>query len=145
MTTAYNVGGTAVRAGISRNGIKYLPEELKKFSKTLAGRPILKDHISRTDNAMGLVTKSSFLDGEASVPYRGWIKDDATREKIEDKRIKEVSIGAIAGQLVREKEGSDIMIAKDLVALELSTTPTPGVVGTSISQSWFFMDEAKEV
>ena len=129
------VQGIAIREGVSRNRIKYISEELKKFSKTMIGRPILKDHKSETDNVIGKITESSFSND--SVPFGGWIKEDGTGiiEKIKDERISEVSIGARAGKLVKESEESDVMIAKDMVAMELSTTPTPGVVGTSISQA----------
>ncbi|MEK6883450.1 MAG: hypothetical protein AABY22_27735 [Nanoarchaeota archaeon] len=129
-----NVMGVAIRAGISRNKIKYSEEELMKFAPTLTNKPILKDHNATVDNAVGLVTKSESSNGSL-VQYQGWVKDDSNGilEKIKDGRIKEVSIGAIAGQLVRESDDSDIMIAQDLTGLELSLTPVPGIVGTSIS------------
>jgi len=137
------VSGTAVKAGLSRNRIRYIPEELKKFAPTLKSRPILKDHHYATDNAIGLVTETAFVISDSSVPYVGWIKDEKTSEKIKDRRIKEVSIGGIAGKMVREDDDSDVLIAKDLVALELSTTPTPGVVGTSIRHTLELMERAK--
>ena len=131
-----NVSGIAIRAGISRNRIKYTEETLKKFAPTMANRPILKDHNATVDNAVGLLTNSASGNG-SEVSYSGWVKEDGTKllEKIRDGRIKEVSIGAIAGRLVKESDDSDIMIAEDLVGLELSLTPTPGIVGTSISQT----------
>ena len=129
-----SVTGVAIRAGISRNKIKYSEEELMKFAPTLQNRPILKDHNATVDNAVGLVTKSESPNGSL-VQYQGWVKEDGSNilEKIKDGRIKEVSIGAIAGQLVKESDDSDIMIAQDLTGLELSLTPVPGIVGTSIS------------
>ena len=131
-----NVSWIAIRAGISRNRIKYTEETLKKFAPTMANRPILKDHNATVDNAVGLLTNSASGNG-SEVSYSGWVKEDGTKllEKIRDGRIKEVSIGAIAGRLVKESDDSDIMIAEDLVGLELSLTPTPGIVGTSISQT----------
>lgn len=135
LTQPINIGGVAIKAGLSRNNIKYTEEELKKFTPTLKNRPILKDHESRTDNTIGVVTKSKF--DINTVSYNGWVKEDGSGiiEKINDGRVKEVSIGAIAGKLVKESEDSDVLIAKDIIAMELSTTPTPGVVGTSISQT----------
>ena len=130
-----NVAGIAVKSGISRNKIKYTDEELQKFAPTLQNKPILKDHNATVDNAVGLVTKTESQPGV--VPYQGWVKEDGTGiiEKIKDKRVKEVSIGAIAGKLVKEEDDSDFVIAQDLYGLELSLTPVPGVMGTSISQT----------
>jgi len=108
-----------------------------KFSNTLSGRPILKDHESKTDNTIGKVLEGKSINNGKEVAYSGWIKEDGTGiiERIKDGRISEVSIGAVCGKLVKESESSDVLIAKDMTALELSTTPTPGVVGTSISQT----------
>ena len=142
MRKKINVNGIAIREGLSRNGILYTREELDKFAPTLTNKPILKDHISEVDNTIGLVTSSEGINNGAEVQYTGWVKEDGTNviERIEDKRIKEVSIGAIVGKLVKESEDSEYVIAKDMKAMELSLTPTPGVVGTSISQA-FGIDE----
>jgi hypothetical protein len=140
-----NVGGIAIREGVSRNMIRYEANELHKFSKTLKDRPILKDHNAITDNTIGLVTNSKSIGHGTEIAYSGWIKEDGSgiTDKIKDRRIKEVSIGAIAGKLVKENEDDEILIARDIIALELSTTPTPGVVGTSISQSLRQLKKAK--
>jgi len=130
------VHGIAIRPGISRNGIMYSAEELVKFGPTLSQKPILKDHRSAVDNTVGVVEYgTSGPDG--IVNYHGWIKEDGTGllERIQDGRAKEVSIGATVGKLVKENEDSDVLIATDLHAMELSITPTPGIIGTSIQQS----------
>lgn len=129
------VSGVAIREGISRNHVKYTAKELKKFAPTLSGRPILKDHEGMTDNTIGLVERGDFLNDGQLVTYEGWIKEDGTNliEKIKDGRIKEVSIGAIAGKVVMENEDDDFIVVKDLEAMELSTTPVPGVKGTSLN------------
>ncbi|MCH8147178.1 MAG: HK97 family phage prohead protease, partial [Planctomycetes bacterium] len=64
----------------------------------------------------------------------GWVKEDGSNllEKIKDGRLKEVSIGAVVGRLVKENLDDDFFIAKDIKAMELSITPTPANVGTSI-------------
>ena len=143
MSKKINVNGIAIREGVSLNGVLYSKEELSKFANTLTDKPILKDHKSEVDSTVGLVTTSETLDNGSSVSYSGWVKEDVTKvvEKIEDGRIKEVSIGAIVGRLVKESEDSDVMIAKDIHAMELSLTPTHGVKGTSIAQS-FKIDES---
>ena len=136
-TQKINVGGVAVRAGLSLNRILYTPEVLQKFAPTLTNKPILKDHSNLTDSTIGLVTQSAFEPSTTKVRYNGWVKEDGTGilEKIDDGRIKEVSIGGVVGRLVKENLDDDFYIAKDMKAMELSTTPTPAVVGTSISQT----------
>jgi hypothetical protein len=137
MTKLIEIEGIAIVEGISRNKIKYISEELKKFAPTMVGRPILKDHENKTDNVIGKVTNSEALDNGKRVRYKGWVKEDGTGiiDKIHDKRISEVSIGAMAGRMVKESEDVDYTIAKDLNCLELSTTPCPGVLGTSLFPS----------
>lgn len=136
MVKKLHIEGIAVVEGISRNNINYTAEELDKFAPTLKGRPILKDHNGITDNVIGLVTESQSVDGGKKVRYKGWIKDESVIEKIMDERIKEVSIGAMVGQLVKESEDDDeAPIAKNMYAMELSTTPVPGVNGTSLVPS----------
>ncbi len=143
-TKKTKVNGVAVRAGLSLNRILYLPEELKKFSPTLVGKPILKDHNAATDNVIGLIEDTAFNNETTEVHYAGWIKEDGSGviEKIDDGRIKEVSIGGVVGRLVKEKLDDDFYIAKDMRAMELSTTPTPAVVGTSITQTLKALGEA---
>jgi hypothetical protein len=142
------VNGIAIVEGTSRNGITYTSEELHKFAPTLQGRPILKDHQALTDKTIGLVEKSDSIENGKKVGYSGWVKEDGTGvvEKIKDGRVKEVSIGAIAGKLIKENEDDEAIYAKDLVALELSLTPTPGVVGTSLQSEEEYTDESiKEI
>lgn len=143
MTKKIMINGIAITEGTSRNGITYTKKELHKFAPTLTGRPILKDHQALTDKTIGLVEKSDSLEQGKSVSYSGWVKEDGTDvvEKIKDGRIKEVSIGAIAGKLVKENEDDETIYAQDLVALELSLTPTPGVIGTSLQSEENYTDE----
>jgi hypothetical protein len=135
MMSKIKVNGVAIRPGVSKNGIKYSAEELIKFSSTLSNKPILKDHVSAVDNTVGVV-ESGYSNPDGIVNYEGWVKEDGTQlvEKIKDGRAKEVSIGAFVGKLVKESDDSDVMVATDLQAMELSITPTPGVTGTSLQQ-----------
>lgn len=143
--TKVNIEGIAIVEGISRNNIMYRGVELNKFAPTLIGRPILKDHANETDKTIGKVTYAeSFMEnGKTKVKYKGWVKEDGTGiiDKINDERIKEVSIGATVGKLVKESEDSPYNIAKDMTALELSTTPCPGVVGTSLGLNNSYNDD----
>lgn len=134
-TKRITISGVAVREGLSRNNRKYLAEELNKFAPTLIGRPILKDHEGLTDNVIGKITEAQSIDGGKSIIYKGWVKEDGTGllEKFRDGRISEVSIGSFSRRFVRDKDNEEVIIPIDMEALELSTTPTPGVIGTSIS------------
>ena len=136
MSEAYPVRGVAIRPCISLNGIKYLKEELIKFAPTLVDKPILKDHNHTTENTIGLVTEAS-ASSDGVVSYSGWVKDDGkgTLERIQDRRIKEVSIGAFCKRIVRESDDSDVYIAQGMYGMEISTTPTPGVKRTSLKMS----------
>lgn len=133
-TKKINIRGIAVSEGTSRNKRKYLASELEKFAPSMMGKPILKDHEGYTDNVIGKVTESVYDASTKSVRYAGWIKEDGSGivEKMKDGRISEVSIGAIAGKIVKEKKDDEVIIPVDLEALELSTTPVPGNRGTSV-------------
>jgi len=139
----FPVQGVAIRPGISKNGILYTINELEEFTPTLKGKPILKDHSGKTDDTIGLVTKSESK-GNGIPNYYGWIKDEKTIEKINDGRIKEVSIGAFAKRLVKPKDDESGEMfpsmehpwkAVGIEAMELSTTPIPAVKGTSIQKA----------
>jgi hypothetical protein len=136
------VNGTAVKSGVSRNGIMYLPEELKKFTKTLQGVSIIKDHYATVDNAVGVVEKTRFVEG-GLVMYEGWIKDHMLNEKVKDGRVKHVSIGALVEKLVKEDEDSDVLIAKGMHGVELSVVIVPGVPGATMQQSLKMHEKAK--
>ena len=127
------VEGVAIKSGVSRNGILYTKEELGKTFKELANKPLLKDHNATVDNTIGRTTHASFDDKTESVMFKGWIKDESVIEKIQDGRINEVSIGAVVDEVVKESEDAPYEMANGVHYLELSVTPTPGVVGTSIA------------
>lgn len=129
------VNGIAVVEGLSRNGIFYPKEELKKFSRTMDGISIIKDHEAFTDNAIGVVEKGKSISEGVEVHYAGWIKDRGTAEKIKDGRVRHVSIGAIVEKLVKEDEDSEFLIAKGITCCELSTVIVPGVPKATIQQS----------
>ncbi len=129
------ISGICVREGISRNGRKYIATELNKFSKTMAGRPILRDHEATISSAIGTITKSESVDNGKIITYEANIFDDGegTIEKIKRGILKEVSIGAIAGKIVKEKDAEDVIIPMDLECLELSLVVCPGNKNTSIN------------
>ena len=64
MVEKINVNGLAIKEGVSRNGILYTMEELKKFSPTLKGVSIQKDHSSSVNDSVGLVTETNTETGK---------------------------------------------------------------------------------
>ena len=145
MTDILNVNGVAIHSGISRNGIMYTGEELKKSRKTLQGVPFQKDHDSSVDKSIGIVTKASFDEESEKTLYNGWIKEDGTNiiEKVKDRRVKAVSVGAMVERMVKEEEDSDILIAKGIHFVELSLVSVPGIPGATIQQALKMHETAK--
>ena len=139
-----NIGGIAIKPGVSKNGINYTKEALIEFASTMANRPILKDHKGETDNTIGVI-ESSQSDAQGIVTYAGWIKEDGSGiiEKINDGRIREVSIGAFASKLVKENDDDEYLTVVGLEAMELSTTPVPAVKGTSLVKTLDLMKQSK--
>jgi len=133
----------AVREGVSKNKVKYTAKELKKTAHELEGRPILKDHEAKCDNVIGTITNSYFSEEDKAVLGKGLIMDEKIKEMINDGRLKEVSIGAIADQMVKESEDDDIDEARGIHYQELSIVPVPGVSGTEISASEKLKEENK--
>ena len=127
------ITGVAVREGVSRNDRRYIAKELLKFTETMRGRPIMKDHSATTDNIIGKVTEGITNDGGKTILYKGWVKGQDVIEKLRDGRLSEVSIGAFSKRLVRDPENENYIIPIDMEMMELSVTPIPGVRGTSIT------------
>ena len=144
-----NVEGIAVRTGTSLNNHLFISEELEKGFQTLQGKPILKDHNSTVDSAIGKVTQVGFIkeaDGNSHITMTGFVLEDEKRtiEKIETGIISEVSIGAYAEQMLKESEESDVVIPVGLHFMEVSLTPTPAVKGTSIARASIQEEEKYE-
>lgn len=136
-----NVGGIAVRSGVSLNNHKFLPEELKSAVERSQHQnyPLLKDHQATVDNTVGRVRfTQSTLDetGDTTVSFEGFAINEAA-QKISDGLITEVSIGAHAEQLVAEdpEDDNSPIIPIGISFSELSLTPTPAVARTSIIPS----------
>jgi hypothetical protein len=131
------IKGTAIKETTSRNGVRYLAEELQKAAPTLQGKPILKDHRNETDAIIGTVIESKYDQNEKGILFKGIIMDEKIKEMIGDGRLKHVSIGAKVKRL-REAESHDderIVIAEGIEILELSTTPVPGVEHATLAQA----------
>ena|SRR3990167_9175448 len=136
------VQGVAIHSGVSRNGIMYTAEELGKFAKTMEGVSIIKDHNAIVDNVIGVVERTKSLQDGNVVRYEGWIKDRSVAEKIKDRMVRNVSIGALA-TMVKESEKSEHLIATNIQGVELSVVVVPGVPGATIQQSLTAHENAK--
>lgn len=130
------VQGIALVSGVSRNNVMYTSDEMRKTAHELTNKPILMDHESKSNGVIGKTTSSKFLPNENAIQYEGWIKETGHGivEAIKDGRLETVSIGAMCEELLQEDD-SPQMMARGIHYLELSTTPTPGVEGTSLHQS----------
>lgn len=136
------IKGIAIRSGTSKNGHKFLPEELTKASERSQGKtfPLIKDHEAKTDNTIGRVSfglATTDADGTVMVPYTGFAIEDGTHitTRILEGAINEVSIGAYADRMVKESEDSTEEIPIGIHYAELSTTPVPAVENTQLTKA----------
>lgn len=135
-TKSFKVSGIAVEETTSRNGIKYLSEELRKAAPSLVGKSIIKDHNKLVDQIVGRVAEASFNEKTKAIEFKGEIMDDKIKEMISDGRIQNVSIGASVQQLVEEKgDGDKTFVAKGINFEELSLVVVPGVQAATINQA----------
>ena len=132
------IHGVAIDEGITRNGVKYLGDELRKSAGTLRNKPLLKDHEAKIDNVVGRTTeRCEFNETTKSIDFEAKVMDEKIIEMIMDGRITNVSIGAMVADISEEEEveGKTCVIAKGIEFLELSLVPVPGCPGATISQA----------
>jgi len=131
------ITGTAIDSTVSRNNIRYLPEELQGSVGTLKGVPILDSHKQDSvKNILGVVQDAFFDNSTNAVKFKGKIMDKEIQNMISDGRIRNVSIGAKVVDLPKD-EDSEIFTAKGIEFLELSLVPIQGVKNATISQALF--------
>jgi len=143
------ITGTAIDATVSRNNIRYLPEELQKATHSLKGRPILDTHKQDSvKNILGTVSDAWYEKDTKAIKFKGKIMDRDIRNMISDGRVSRVSIGARVQDL-EEEEDSDIRTPKGLEFMELSLVPIEGVPNATISQALFekfnFLEEVERL
>lgn len=130
----FKISGVAIDETISRNGIKYTAEELRKSAYTLKGKSLLDSHRQESiKDILGTVIEATFNEDSKSVEFTAVVKDKMAQEMIKDGRIQNVSIGARADDLI---ENETFKEAKGLEFLELSLVAVPGVANASISQGF---------
>ena len=123
------VGGTALYETVSRNGRKYVVEEIQKHD----GKEV-KIFVEHKTEASP-VGKARLMFENGKLKFEGWIKNTAQYpdliENVQD-GLYDVSIGA-AGTLVQEKEGDAVVYrVKGLDIREISLVGLAGVDGATI-------------
>lgn len=124
------IRGTAIKEVVSRNGFKYVAQELQNAAPGLKGKPILKDHNNSVDSIVGKVTESYYDASDKSIKFEGVIKDAKVMELVKNDLLSNVSIGASIKGFKDEKNadtGESYRVVEGLEILELSVTPVPGV------------------
>ena len=131
----YLIKGTAINETTTRNGVKYIAEELEKAAPSFRNKPILLDHKNEIKNIVGRTTENVHFDrsetGMGKIQFEAMIMDKEIQQMITDKRIQEVSIGAGVKDLVEEEDGS--MKALGLEGMEISLVAVPGDPGASLA------------
>lgn len=127
----YKIAGVAINATTTRNGTRFLAQELENSASTLQNRPILKDHNNSVDSIVGKTTSARFdkNQGNGAVVFEGVIKDPAMQAKIDQGLIEAVSIGATVQDLkpVFNEESGEIEAfeALGITFVELSLVAVP--------------------
>ena len=124
------IRGTAINATVTRNGVRYIEEELERSAETLRNKPILKDHTNSVDAIVGRTTESVDYNGaNKHIDFEGRIVDKPTQEKIRQGLITSVSVGAIVEDLIEttneDGDQDPFVTAKGIDFVELSLVAVP--------------------
>ena len=120
------ISGTAINSTLTRNGVEFTSQELKKSAKSLQNRPLLKDHENSVDAIVGRITRATFDDGTEAVKFTARVQDRKMQEMIHDGRITSVSVGAMVQNLDMIEDGdSSFLRARGIDFVELSLVAVP--------------------
>lgn len=134
---AMPIHGVAIKVTTSKNGVRYLPEELRKAAATFIGRPMIKDHEAKMDNVVGRITNAYYVPEKEQVEFDGLVMDKHMQEMVTDGRAREVSIRAGVGSLEEEDlNGVKAPTARDMSGEEISFVVIPGVEGAGLTNSF---------
>lgn len=126
----FTIHGVAIGSGditVGSSGVRKIwPEEaLREASKTLEGKPLVKDHENSVDGVIGRVTETKFKEG-TGVLYEAEITEqfDDVAQKIADGLL-EVSVRAYHAptEELEEDEELDAKIVSDVVFDNLAVVP----------------------
>jgi hypothetical protein len=125
----FTITGIAINETTTRNGTKFVSEELSKSAHTLRNKPILKDHINSVDSIVGRTTQNvGFNENSKAIEFEAKIMDEGIKTKIQQGLINSVSVGAMVRE-VEEQEGVDGEASSTLVRgidfVELSLVAVP--------------------
>jgi hypothetical protein len=118
------IRGTAITETTTKNGHKFIAEELSKSAMTLRNKPILKDHNNSVDSIVGKTTSNVNWDpGTRSIKFEAKIIDKNMQEMIKEGLINNVSVGAY----VKEHEENDAneITLRGIEFVELSLVAVP--------------------
>lgn len=120
------VKGVAINETTTRNGIKYIANELENAAPSFRGKPILLDHKNEVKNIVGRTTENVIYNPiEKRIEFEAKVMDKEIQSMISDGRITDVSIGASVKNLTDNKEeGSRTAIG--LEGHEISFVAVPG-------------------
>lgn len=129
----FMIRGIAINETTTRNGIKYIAQELEKAAPSFRGKPILLDHKNEIRNIVGRTTANVVFDAtKKGIAFEAKIMDKDIQKMINDGRITDVSIGAKVQDLVQNKESKEIT-AMGIEGLEISLVAIPGDPGANIA------------
>lgn len=140
------VRGIAINAGITRNDVEYLAEELKNAAPSLRDKPLLKDHKNEVDFIIGRTTQNVNYQEEANnIKFEAWVEDSEVFRKISKGLIKNVSISTLFKEIEeKEIEGRTIFTIRGLEFVELSTVAVPGDADATVGVSESLSDAIHE-
>lgn len=128
------IRGVALDAGVSRNKVRYMPEEMAKAAESMIGKPVLNGHNADDIKAIiGKVIKSEFLNNQILFEAEMDKGEEKINRKLEQGLINKVSIGASYDDHPHE-DGSGIITPTGISFEELSLVAVPGVPTASIHQ-----------
>lgn len=122
------ISGVAINATTTRNGVKFIEEELNKSASSLQNKPILKNHDNMVESIVGRTTTNVFYDAIAkNVKFEGEIIDELMQQMISDGRICSVSVGAMVQSLEPEDPNNmkSPVIARGIDFVEISLVAVP--------------------
>lgn len=123
----FTIKGTAINSTTTRNGHKFVADELMKSAESLRNKPILKDHKNSVDSIVGRTLKTQdgayFDESSKSIKFAGVIKDRKAKEMIYDGLITAVSVGAMVQETEETENGEIILRGIDFAEISLVAVP----------------------
>jgi hypothetical protein len=122
------IRGVAINETTTRNGTKFISEELQKSAHSLRNKPILKDHINSVDSIVGRTTQNvNFNQDTKAIDFEAKIVDEGIKKKIEQGLINSVSVGAMVREVEKQEseDGDESTLVRGIDFVELSLVAVP--------------------